>query len=167
MSYLIESRRPDVVAVTNSELGYQLLPFLVSQHPRPLWIDINHMEEEYWRSGGYPRFSVGVNAIVDHSVAISEHLRRWMVQRGADPAKVTALHIGVDTSRWRRSEAARARVRELFRIPADAVVFLFVGRLACVPVPVFGSAMPSPSFLIRAGAVLRRTRTCCSRRCSS
>ena len=132
LSYLIESRQPDVVALTNSELAYEMLPYVVQRHPEPLYIDIGHMEEEYWRSGGYPRYSVGVNSILDHSIVISHHLKDWMVKQGADPEKITAVHIGVDTQKWKRSEEARAHVRGMYNISRDTTVLLFVGRLSYV-----------------------------------
>lgn len=182
VSYLIESRRPDVVVVTNSELGYELLPHLVDRHPEPLYVDIGHMEEEYWRDGGYPRYSVGMNPVLDHSFVISKHLKEWMVQRGAEPEKITPVHIGVDTERWKRNEEARAHVRALYKIPDNATVLLFVGRLSCVPFAFEFCSIVSPvcaplvvtlgfarcivlTQLRRTGR--RRTRTCCSRSSSA
>lgn len=130
LSYIINSRQPDVIAITNSELGYELLPWLVHHHPDPLYVDIGHMEEEYWRNGGYPRYSVGVNSLLDHSFVISEHLKEWMVERGAEAEKITTVHIGVDTTKWQRSDEARRHVRGMYNITDNTTVLLFVGRLS-------------------------------------
>ena len=41
--YLVRSRQPDVVMITNSELGYHLLPYLRGRCPEPAYCDYCHM----------------------------------------------------------------------------------------------------------------------------
>ena len=53
ISYFIKSREIDVLFLSNSYDGYYLVPWLRAQFPELAIIDYVHMEEWYWRNGGY------------------------------------------------------------------------------------------------------------------
>lgn len=129
LRYLIESRQPDVVMVSNSELGYQLLPYLRAHCPGPAFVDYCHMEEEYWKDGGYPRYAVGCQDLLDLNIVSSQHLKNWMVNRGADPSRIEVAYINVDPQVWAPDSQARRRVRARHRIAAQEPVILYAGRL--------------------------------------
>jgi len=142
LRYLIESRGVDVVMVTNSEVGYLLLPYLRSVCPKPAYVDYCHMEEEYWRSGGYPRFGVGYQDLLDLNIVASEHLKRWMIGRGAQPERIEVATINVDADYWTPNELARREVRRLHAIAGETPVILYAGRLCEQKQPrVFASVM--------------------------
>lgn len=125
---LIESRRPDVVMVSNSELGYQLLPFLRAHCPEPAYIDFNHMEEPHWRSGGHPRSGVAMQEQLDLNAVVSEHLKTWMVQAGADVSRIEVCYINADTALFRPDEALRKRERDALGIGRGETVILYAAR---------------------------------------
>lgn len=129
LRYLIQSRRPDVVFVSNSELGYLLLPYLRAFCPEPAYVDFCHMEEEYWKNGGYPRLSVGYQEQLDLNIVTSEHLKNWMIQRGADPDRIAVCYINVDPERWRPDPQVRSKVRNELGIVEETPVILYAGRL--------------------------------------
>ena len=64
---------------------------------------------------------------------------------GADPARIVTIPPGVDLARFR--PGARAAARESLRIPADAVVLAFAGRI---------QPLKAPDVLLHAAAVLAR-----------
>ncbi len=69
-----------------------------------------------------------------HVLADSRSQRSFLVEQGVvGPAKIGVLGdgsiSGVDLVRFRPDPDARSELRKELRIPADAVVFLFVGRL--------------------------------------
>lgn len=130
LRYLVESRRPDVVMVTNSELGYLLLPYLRTQCPEPRYVDYSHMEEEYWRSGGHPRYAAAMQDLLDRNMVASSHLRDWMVHRGAAPDRIEVVTINVDPQRWRPDADARDRVRRELSIDPHTPIILFPARLS-------------------------------------
>lgn len=129
LRYLTGSRSPDVVFVSNSELGYQLLPYLRAHHREPTYIDLSHAEQEDWKSGGHPQFSNLYRDQIDLSIVGSEHLRRWMIDRGGDGSRISVCHLGIDTDLWHPDEATKNRVRDEFGVQGDAPVILFAGRL--------------------------------------
>lgn len=133
LRYLIESREPDVVLISNSEMGYLALPYLRANCPGPLYVDYLHMEEPHWKNGGYPRYSLGQQSQLDLTMVTSDHLKRWMVQRGASDQRLRTVYINCDPQRWRPDPALRSRVRQRLGLspgPDDnQCVILFAGRL--------------------------------------
>jgi glycosyltransferase involved in cell wall biosynthesis len=130
LTYLIASRRPDVVLISNSELGYRLLPYLRSRSPGTTFVDLCHSEAEHWNAGGYPRFSVEYHSQLDLTITASSHLRSWILERGAEPEHVEVSHVNVDAERVRPDAASRARVRRELGITDDEPVILFAGRVS-------------------------------------
>jgi glycosyltransferase involved in cell wall biosynthesis len=137
LRYLIESRQPDFVVLSNSELGYLLLPYLRSYCPGPVYLDYSHMEEPEWRQGGFPALSVHFGAYLDGSMVASHYLKKWMVERGGDPGLIQVCHINVDTQKWRPDSDLRRATRCELGIPENTVVILYAARLCRQKLPLF------------------------------
>jgi glycosyltransferase involved in cell wall biosynthesis len=127
--YLIDSRQIDVVIVSHSYLGYQLLPFLRAYRPEVACVDYSHIEAKDWNNGGYPRAAVGSKDVIDLSVVSSHHLKDWMVERGAQADRIEVVHTNIDTDLWRPSAELAARVRAEFGFAAKLPLILYAGRL--------------------------------------
>ena len=65
ISYFIKSREIDVLFLSNSYDGYYLVPWLRAQFPELSIIYYVHMEEWYWRNGGYARTSGAMGEILE------------------------------------------------------------------------------------------------------
>lgn len=142
LDYLIGSRQYDVVLVSNSEWGYSLLPYLRARHPDVGYVDYNHMEEEYWQSGGHPRRAVAYQDVLDLNLTASHHLRQWMIDRGGDAKQIDVVHINIDTERFRPDPELRAKVRARLGIDAETTVIIYAGRICAQKQPhVFASVM--------------------------
>src|ERR1051326_6699302 len=94
--YLAMSRNVDVVLISQTEAGYTLLPYLRARCPHISYVDFCHLEVEDWLDGGYARLSVENREHLDLSIVSSEHLKQWMVSRGADAGRVAVCHTNVD-----------------------------------------------------------------------
>lgn len=129
LQYLIRSRGYDVVMISNSELGYLLLPYLRAHCPGPVYLDYCHMEEDYWKNGGHPRKAVVYQDMLDLNITASRHLKDWMVKNGANPEKIQVCYINVDTNIWLPDISQRELLRKQFKIPETMPVILFAGRL--------------------------------------
>lgn len=142
LRYLIESRDPDVVLVTHSEAGYLLLPYLRAHCPGPAYVDYNHIEEEHWKNGGYPRYAAGSQELLDLNIVSSEHLKNWIAARGADPERIEVCYTNIDTAEWTRRAETREEVRSRFEIGGDEPVIMFAGRITAQKQPrVLGGAL--------------------------
>jgi glycosyltransferase involved in cell wall biosynthesis len=126
---LLRSRQADTLLLSHSELGYALLPFLRAHCPGVALLDYLHMEEERWRGGGYPRFSLDQAAWLDLSVTSSEHLRGWMLARGANPTRVAVCTTNIDAADWDPARFDRERLRRELGVPPDDAVILSTARL--------------------------------------
>jgi glycosyltransferase involved in cell wall biosynthesis len=129
ISYLISSRQVDHVLISNSELGYKLLPWLRARHPEVVFEDYCHMEEEGWNNGGYPRLAVQFQEQLDINIVSSEYLRGWMTRRGADPGRIEVCTTNIDTRIWRPDPERRSSVRAAMGIPDSTQVILYTCRL--------------------------------------
>jgi glycosyltransferase involved in cell wall biosynthesis len=129
LKYLIQSRRPDVVMVSNSELGYLLLPYLRACAPETTFVDYTHMEEEHWKSGGYPRLAVEYQGFLDANVTSSHHLKQWMVTRGANADRTVVCHTGVDIPPADLIETQRKAKRSELAVPPGHPIILYAGRI--------------------------------------
>jgi len=153
LRYLIQSRQVDLVLVSNSELGYQMLPYLRAHHPDVTFVDLSHMEEEQWKNGGYPRMAVQYQELLDLSIVVSAHLKNWMVHRGGDAARIRVRHVNVDSEQWRPDSRLRAMVRASLGLPDNVPLILYAGRLCLQKQPsVFAKAIlwlarKTPDFL--------------------
>jgi len=132
---LILSREPDIVFISNSELGYLLLPYLRSCCPAPVYLDYCHSEELHWRDGGFPALSVRFRDYLDATLVASGHLNKWMQGRGGEAERIFVRYIGVDALHWHPDPSARREVRERLGIPGQAVVVLYAARLSPEKLP--------------------------------
>ena len=104
LRHLIASRKTANVLITNDQLGYELLPYLRKHaHPRTRFVDLVHAEQEGWMEGGYPWISTVFAEHLDRTIAISHHVKDFMVARGKPATQVGVIHPGVDTKTFQRS----------------------------------------------------------------
>ena len=63
----------------------------------------------------------------DRIVTSSEEIRQILIGIGADPARITAIHTGVDTEFF--TPGSRGEARAALNLPDSRTLFVFVGRL--------------------------------------
>lgn len=146
LDYLIDSRRPRVVVVSQSELGYRLLPYLRSRRREPAFVDLCHSEVDDWWAGGFPRFSIAYRSLLDRTIVVSEHLRDWMIERGALQDRIAVCRANVDHVLFAPNPGARERVRRRLRLADHEAVVLWVGRMSSEKRP---RLLPSISAALR------------------
>jgi glycosyltransferase involved in cell wall biosynthesis len=127
--YLMATRQPDVVCISNSQLGYALLPFLRACFPRIPFVDYIHMEEENWRSGGYAMDSVRHRNSLALTGVSSDHLKNWMAVRGKTEDSIRTVYINIDVSLWMKRPEAAPGQRAALGIPDGHAVILYACRL--------------------------------------
>lgn len=98
--YLAKSRQPDVMFISNSELGYLAIPYLKHHVPWVPLVDYVHSETPKWKSGGYARYSAAHSALIDRSIFASDHLRNWVIKRGHIAEKCATVRVGVDADKY-------------------------------------------------------------------
>jgi glycosyltransferase involved in cell wall biosynthesis len=129
LRYLVQSRGISTVWISQSQIAYRLLSYLRASCPGVSFVDYNHAEQPH-RHGGLPRFGLEHTALLDLHVVASDHLRRWMVERGADPGRVEVCTVNVDAGRWAPDPARRSAVRAALGVAPETPLILFVARLS-------------------------------------
>ena len=135
LSYLIESRQPDVVCLNHSELGYRLLPWLNEAFPTLPVVDLVHIVMEDWKDGGFPRISCRSRPWLARTIATSQALRRWLIENGANGEAVDAVYTGIDAAHWTRSAELAETARNRWKIPPGRPAVLYAARFAAQKQP--------------------------------
>src|SRR5579859_459409 len=128
LRYLIRARQADIVLISNSMLGYSLLPYLRAHCPNTVFVDYNHMVTE-WLQGGFARVGLNCQGGLDLSIVSCEHVKAWMVERGADAQRVEVCHINVDVQTWDASRFDRADLRRRWQLPEATPVLIYPARI--------------------------------------
>lgn len=130
ISYLIESRNFDLIFQSNSVYGYYLLPWIKCNYPKIPIIDYIHMEEWYWRNGGFPRDSIAVDKYIDYTYTCSKYLITEMKDKmGKENDKIDVVYIGTDDKKFDPNIVKEANDVEISRIKNKKIV-IFPCRIA-------------------------------------
>ncbi len=130
VSYFIKSREVDVLFLSNSYYGYYLLPWLRKEFPDLAILDYVHMEEWYWRRGGYARTSGAMGGILEKTYVCNEKTRQVLIHDfGRGPESVETLYIGVDEAYYDPSGIRPGRAKKKLGIAPERPMILFPCRL--------------------------------------
>lgn len=101
INYIIEKEKIDLVFNTNSEYGYSILPYLKANNPEIPILDYVHMEEWYWKNGGYARNSATCSSVIDKTLVCNKSTERVLIEHfGKNKEEVKTIYIGVDEEKF-------------------------------------------------------------------
>ena len=86
----------DAVLIGGSELGYGLVPFLRTFHPKLALVDLLHEEDVTKENNGFAVLSIELRSQLDLTLTPYSHLKEWMISQGAPPDQVAVLPADVD-----------------------------------------------------------------------
>lgn len=130
ISYYIRSRNVDILFVSNSYHGYYLIPWLRQHFPNLAIVDYVHMEEWYWRQGGYARTSAAVGAITEKTYVCNSNTAKVLTEQfHREPGAVETVHIGVDEAYFDRDLVPPGSLYRQLGLPKTRPVVLFICRL--------------------------------------
>jgi len=123
LRYLIESRRPDVVLASNGEFAELALPYLRHHCPEPLYVDhCDAVRAEAW--SGRRRRPRRLDEWVHHHVTPSPALSARLAGAGVDPARISAIRSGFDSTDWAPDPTLRRLLREHWGVDDETPVVL-------------------------------------------
>lgn len=130
ISYFIQSREVDVLFLSNSYDGYYMVPWLRKEFPNLAIIDYVHMEEWYWRNGGYARTSGAMGEVLEKTYVCNERTRRVLIRDfDRKPECVETLYIGVDQEQYDALKVESGLARKELGIGEDRPIVLFPCRI--------------------------------------
>ena len=114
ISYFIQSREIDVLFLSNSYYGYYLVPWLRKEFPELAIIDYVHMEEWYWRNGGFARVSGVMGEVLERTYVCNGRTQQILEEHfGREKGSVKTLYIGVDKEKFQREKVGQEEIEEL------------------------------------------------------
>lgn len=129
LSFLLESRRPQVAFLSHSMYGYYLLPYIRQRLPYLPIVDFVHCEDLNWYNGGYPYFSALYTRYLSKTLTTSEQLRNWCITAGSIAETVETCYINVDSRQIKRRDDVRQRLRAELDLTKQTPLLLYVARL--------------------------------------
>ena len=130
VSYFIQTREIDVLMVTDSYDGYYMLPWLRKHFPDLVIMDYVHMEEWYWRKGGYARTSAALGWVLEKTFVCNSSTRNVLVEQfGRKEETVDVLYIGVDQHYFNRNLVKEGFLHQKLKLEAKQKIILFPCRI--------------------------------------
>lgn len=130
VSYFLKSRQTDILLVTNSYHGYYMIPWLRANFPKLVIVDYVHMEEWYWRNGGYARTSAAMSAILEKTYVCNSGTRDVMLKKfRCAPENVETLYIGTDEKLFSANRVRSGITYDVLDINPKRPIVLFICRL--------------------------------------
>ncbi len=123
IEYMIDTRDIDLVMISNSTFGYNLIPFLKMQYPKLPIIDYIHSAELYNRNGGYARDSMAMTELIDKTLICNKSAEKMCNELFNIPKEKTdTVYIGVDTDIFSPNEKLRKQVREKYNLENNITI---------------------------------------------
>ena len=111
INYIIEKNNINLIFNSNGQFGYMALPYIKSKFPQIPIVDYVHMEEWYWKNGGYSRDSSIVQNVIDKTFTCNENSRKIFINHfNRNPEEVRTLYIGVDEKKFNPEKFDRYKV---------------------------------------------------------
>ena len=130
ISYYIQSRQIDTILLSNSYDGYYMVPWIRQHFPDVVIVDYVHMEEWYWRAGGYARTSGALSGIVEKTYVCNSLTKQVMHEHfGRKEDSVDCLYIGVDHNHFSGEKEKPGYLHEMLKLPGDRRIILFPCRM--------------------------------------
>lgn len=153
LAAVVRERSAEVLVVSNSELGYILLPYVRSVSPGTTVIDVLH-NFPAGSDGLYVRMSVDHEADIDMTVAVGgSFLATWMRDHGRTRNNIVVCHDGIDVDTWKPDATLRVDVRRSLGVDDGETLCSFVGRLSEEKRPLL--AVSVVERLIKTGTLVR------------
>lgn len=133
INYIMEVNNIDIVFNTNSEYGYNILPYIKAKYPEIPIIDYVHMEEWYWRNGGYSRDDASFSSIIDKTFICNENSRKILINHfGKKPEDVETVYIGVDEKKFDPQKYNKDEILRKLKIEntEDKYIISYICRIA-------------------------------------
>lgn len=128
--YYIQTRKIDILLITNSTMGYYMLPLIRKEFPELCIIDYVHMEEWYWKAGGYARISSALGDVIDRTYVCNSSTRDVIIQHfGRKEESVKTIYIGVDEEKFNPAKIEKGFLYKELSVDEKRPIILFPCRV--------------------------------------
>jgi glycosyltransferase involved in cell wall biosynthesis len=129
--YLVQSRKPDVILISNSLYGYWAIPFLKNVFPNIPIVDYIHCEDFNWMNGGYPRVNTMFSTLLDKTIVSSNQLKQFIYSLSDGRERecvIDVCYTNIDHHKVKKDIATRDMLRQQYSIPDHFDVIIYPVR---------------------------------------
>ena len=123
IEYIIKTRHINLIFISNSEFGYRILPSLKAYYPEIPIVDFVHMEEWYWKNGGYARISSLNQKFIDKTFTCNENTRNVFINNfKRNEKEIKTIYIGVDIKQFNPNNYNKNAIAKKLKIENKKVI---------------------------------------------
>lgn len=131
LNYIIEKENINLIFNTNSMQGYTMLPYLKAKYPHIPILDYVHMEEWYYRNGGFARTSFVYKDVIDKTLVCNKGTKNVLSKHfGKSEDEVETVYIGVDTNKFDTTKFNKEEILKKYQLENnDKIIIGFICRI--------------------------------------
>lgn len=129
VDYIIDSRKVDTIYVSNSKIGYYMLPFIKNKYSNIKVVDYIHSIDPKDLQGGFGRCSKDVDDYIDKTYCCNNFTKKELKER-FNKENVETLYIGTDEKRFDKTKFNKEELKQKYNIPSNKKIITFIARLS-------------------------------------
>lgn len=129
VDYIIDSRKVDTIYVSNSKIGYYMLPFVKNKYSNIKVVDYIHSIDPKDLQGGFGRCSKDVDNYIDKTYCCNNFTKKELKER-FNKENVETLYIGTDEKRFDKTKFNKEQLKQKYNIPSNKKIITFIARLS-------------------------------------
>lgn len=129
VDYIIDSRKVDTIYVSNSKIGYYMLPFIKNKYSNIKVVDYIHSIDPKDLQGGFGRCSKDVDDYIDKTYCCNNFTKQELKER-FNKENVETLYIGTDEKRFDKTKFNKKELKQKYNIPSNKKIITFIARLS-------------------------------------
>ena len=129
VDYIIDSRKVDTIYVSNSKIGYYMLPFIKNKYNNIKVVDYIHSIDPKDLQGGFGRCSKDVDNYIDKTYCCNNFTKKELKER-FNKENVETLYIGTDEKRFDKTKFNKEQLKQKYNIPSNKKIITFIARLS-------------------------------------
>ncbi len=129
VDYIIDSRKVDTIYVSNSKIGYYMLPFIKNKYSNIKTVDYIHSIDPKDLQGGFGRCSKDVDDYIDKTYCCNNFTKKELKEK-FNKENVETLYIGTDEKRFDKTKFNKEQLKQKYNIPSNKKIITFIARLS-------------------------------------
>lgn len=129
VDYIIDSRKVDAIYVSNSKIGYYMLPFIKNKYSNIKVVDYIHSIDPKDLQGGFGRCSKDVDNYIDKTYCCNNFTKKELKEK-FNKENVETLYIGTDEKRFDKTKFNKEQLKQKYNIPSNKKIITFIARLS-------------------------------------
>ncbi len=120
VNYIIKKEQINLILNTNSTYGYTILPYLKAKNPEIPILDYVHMEEWYYRNGGYARDAATYASVIDKTLVCNKGTEKVLKEYfNKDEKEIQTVYIGVDEEKFNPQKYNKEEILKKYNLETN------------------------------------------------